>query len=230
MDSMRAFKEEALEKEREREAKKAMEEKAEKEKVDSFTADAEGKQKRVRFADDVEMKDDSDDEKEEIDPKEIGKKVIEELGKDQDDGAGLLVPEDIRPEEVKFKEVTKMRRAQRWFSDRIFDEIETNDEMEKNQMIEELGPELVAGMQSEEIKEDAKNDGDDEESDGEFEVVPGPATERRKKRAEMKRKEEEKKGEKTNSAGFKYKDLPDILKLPYKVRRKMEKMNRDHRR
>merc|ERR1719410_235709 len=29
---------------------------------------------------------------------------------------------------------------------------------------------------------------------------------------------------------MKYKDLPEILKLPYKVRRKMEKMNRSHRR
>lgn len=33
-----------------------------------------------------------------------------------------------------------------------------------------------------------------------------------------------------NKDGFKYKDLPDILKLPYKVRMKMKKMNRDHRR
>eukprot|EP01084_Bolivina_argentea_P115533 205442_1 len=49
------------------------------------------------------------------------------------------------------------------------------------------------------------------------------------KKKKQKAKKEDKK-EIDEKDALKYKDLPEILKLPYKVRRKMEKMKRDHRR
>lgn len=217
MDTVRAFKEIDFENER---IKKEKYEERMKTEVDTFMNDGDGDndgngddveseqitestEKRVRFADDtkpgspikVEGASDSmesDDElgvneaveEVEADPDEVMANVIEEMQKNDDKGAGLLIPE-APDKELEFKSTSKMEKAQRWFADRIFDEVETNDTIEQKQMVKELGPEMIAGA-----------DGDDEQSDGEFEVVEGPDAERRRKRKEAKRKKEEEEGEK----------------------------------
>jgi len=102
--------------------------------------------------------------------------------------------------------------AKRWFGDNIFDDIErntgNNDLM--NEMKEFIKDDDDTKMDNdddtpfEEVKQDTKKNGN------------GNVTVGEEKKAEIEL--------------FKAKDLPDVLKLPYKLQRKIKKMNRDHRR
>eukprot|EP01083_Nonionella_stella_P291535 991965_1 len=119
---------------------------------------------------------------------------------EQEHGGGLVLDD----KDFSLKPDSKMIKAKRWFADDIFDDIESNEELDEKIMIEQLG---------DFIEKDVKGEDD-------FEVV-------------MKDKGDvgtgvKKKGD--DDGKLKYDDLPEILKLPYKVRMKMKKMNRDHRR
>jgi len=75
---------------------------------------------------------------------------------------------------------------------------------------------------------EAMDDADDEdENDADFETVPGILKNKNKKPRTSSQREMD---EKEAADRLKYADLPEVLKLPYKVRRKMEKNTRDHRR
>merc|ERR1712154_193125 len=66
-------------------------------------------------------------------------------------GGGLIVEE----KEFAIKEDSKMTKAKRWFSDNIFDSIETDKRLDEQQMNQEFG-DLVEGHNENE-KEEVEN-------------------------------------------------------------------------
>merc|ERR1712154_115460 len=91
---------------------------------------------------DVEMKSDAKNKK------------LEAMEIDNDEnekGGGLIVEE----KEFAIKEDSKMTKAKRWFSDNIFDSIETNKHLDEQQMNQEFG-DLVEGHNENE-KEEVEN-------------------------------------------------------------------------
>eukprot|EP00485_Elphidium_margaritaceum_P008525 CAMPEP_0202698920 /NCGR_PEP_ID=MMETSP1385-20130828/12155_1 /ASSEMBLY_ACC=CAM_ASM_000861 /TAXON_ID=933848 /ORGANISM="Elphidium margaritaceum" /LENGTH=967 /DNA_ID=CAMNT_0049355749 /DNA_START=9 /DNA_END=2912 /DNA_ORIENTATION=+ len=145
-----------------------------------------------------------------------------EIVKRDADGNELVMDEQA----FVLKEDTKMTKAKRWFSDNIFDDIETNDALDEQQMAQEFA-DVVAKSDEDKVE-------DDDDDDAEFEVVPGPNSSKTPKTAAKngtgKNAKDGEDGDGKNGAALRYADLPDVLKLPYKVRMKLKKMTRDHRR
>merc|ERR1712228_899004 len=117
----------------------------------------------------------ADDENETMD---IDENVVSE----NEEGGGLVVKE----KEFVIKEDSKMTKAKRWFSDNIFDSIETDKNLDAQQMNQEFG-DLIA-------------DKDDDET---FEIVSD---------AKKIKKTKTPSDENSEKKPFKYKDLPEILK------------------
>jgi len=127
-----------------------------------------------------------------------------------DKGGGLL----IRTEEYALKEDSKIEKANRWFNDDIFDEIETLDTVNKNADFEDN-----ANNQNNDNKN--SNESDNEKKDLQEENVNS---------GDKNTDQETANGIIESQPKFAYKDLPDILRLPYRLQRKIGKMNRDYRR
>jgi len=139
---------------------------------------------------------------------EIEKEKIEEEIENEklDKGGGLIVKSD----EYIIKEDSKFEKANRWFNDDIFDTIETvmDEDTQLNNEANEENNENNTHDENKnnnnEQKETQKQDNDlnQDTANGTIEVQPK----------------------------FSYKDLPDVLRLPYRLQRKLAKMNRDYRR
>eukprot|EP00484_Ammonia_sp_Unknown_P029803 CAMPEP_0197051364 /NCGR_PEP_ID=MMETSP1384-20130603/26045_1 /TAXON_ID=29189 /ORGANISM="Ammonia sp." /LENGTH=946 /DNA_ID=CAMNT_0042483917 /DNA_START=24 /DNA_END=2864 /DNA_ORIENTATION=- len=176
------------------------------------------------FSDEEDADDESvEDEDVKMANNQLNKKEQKEVG------GGLLVDGE---EVFKLKEDSKMMKATRWFSDNIFDEIETNENVNNELDEDEEIGDLVQVDEQKPDKSEMKTETDeqDDDEDDDFEVVTKDGRKVGAAQTETQKEEKEEEEEKEKEQKLRYKDLPEVLKLPYKVRMKMKKMNRDHRR